>query len=119
MTELGTIAKRNPQSATLDLRILYLKAVNPEGAPPPVVPVPEFLNGPDDYQAAAADWACAERARYRDLAARATGEDDRKALVRRTALAAAPLGLIAGAWLQWLSELLNEPDRPAPDEAHR
>lgn len=46
-----------------------------------------------------AAWADAERERFRSLARQV---EPRDLLVRRAVLGAAPLGLVSGAWLQWL-----------------
>jgi hypothetical protein len=55
---------------------------------------------------AAASWAVAERDRYLALA---RDSEPKELLVARAALGCAPLALLSGAWLQWLS---------APGNAH-
>jgi hypothetical protein len=86
-------------------RSLYATACDPEvcfAAPPAVAP----LNPTDDelpeLEERASAWASAERERYAAL-------PDEELLLGRAALGCAPLGLVAGAWLQWLS---------APGNAH-
>lgn len=58
----------------------------------------------------AGKWAAEETARFRELLDRTAGADGRAALVRRAALACAPLALRSGAWLQWLSAPGNADD---------
>ncbi|MFD3970887.1 iron-containing redox enzyme family protein [Streptomyces cyaneofuscatus] len=59
----------------------------------------------------AADWGAAERERYLTLAGDAEGpEGHREVLVRRAVLGCAPLALLSGAWLQWLSDPGNADD---------
>ncbi|MBB5120589.1 IopB [Streptomyces eurocidicus] len=48
-------------------------------------------------------WAAGERARFGALLGRASGDGTRDTLVRRATLGCAPLALLSGAWLQWLS----------------
>ncbi|MGH4020734.1 MAG: iron-containing redox enzyme family protein [Pseudonocardiaceae bacterium] len=55
-----------------------------------------------ELQRQATEWSRAESERFRDLIAEA-GEDTVSVLVRRAALHCAPLALLSGAWLQWLS----------------
>ncbi|MFJ9415166.1 iron-containing redox enzyme family protein [Streptomyces sp. NPDC101227] len=59
--------------------------------------------GPAQLRQDAARWSAAETSRHRTLFAEAGTEDARRVLVRRAALGCAPLALISGAWLQWLS----------------
>ena len=72
------------------------------GAPEPADPA-----GAQDL---AAMWSSEESARYLDLLDRVHGADDRAVLVRRAALGCAPLSLLSGAWLQWLSSGGNADD---------
>ncbi|WP_324798817.1 iron-containing redox enzyme family protein [Streptomyces cyaneofuscatus] len=59
----------------------------------------------------AADWGTAERERYLTLAgAGESPEGHREVLVRRAVLGCAPLALLSGAWLQWLSAPGNADD---------
>ncbi|MFF6909214.1 iron-containing redox enzyme family protein [Streptomyces sp. NPDC012389] len=59
----------------------------------------------------AADWGAAERERYRTLAGDEEGpEGHHQVLVRRAVLGCAPLALLSGAWLQWLSAPGNADD---------
>ncbi|WP_093804357.1 iron-containing redox enzyme family protein [Streptomyces sp. Wb2n-11] len=57
----------------------------------------------DELRAHASGWAARETDRFTGLLDRATTAGDRQALVRRAALSNAPLALLSGAWLQWLS----------------
>jgi Iron-containing redox enzyme len=103
-------------------RLLYVRAADPEclalsgrmvealrdelrgGAPgdqrqdPPADLLPR-----DGLRHEATAWAAQETQRYRTLLDKAGNEEARLALVRRAVLGCAPLGLRAGAWLQWLS----------------
>ena len=54
---------------------------------------------------------CAEQ--FRALLDKAEGDEARRAMIRRTALGAAPLALTSGAWLQWLSAPGNAEDAVA------
>ncbi|MET9429345.1 iron-containing redox enzyme family protein [Streptomyces sp. NPDC003036] len=79
-------------------------------------PAPAAGDGPlDELVRRAADWASGERGRFRALLG-AEGEEGnaqaqpggrpeghRQVLVRRAVLSCAPLSLMSGAWLQWLS----------------
>ncbi|MEU0761413.1 iron-containing redox enzyme family protein [Streptomyces microflavus] len=65
----------------------------------------------------ATDWGAGERERYLGLAVGGEGEGDRdrpdghhQVLVRRAVLGCAPLALMSGAWLQWLSAPGNADD---------
>ncbi|MFJ3434858.1 iron-containing redox enzyme family protein [Streptomyces cyaneofuscatus] len=69
---------------------------------------PEVL---DALARQAADWGTAERERYLTLAGGEEGpEGHREVLVRRAVLGCAPLALLSGAWLQWLSAPGNADD---------
>ncbi|MFE3885772.1 iron-containing redox enzyme family protein [Streptomyces lydicus] len=57
----------------------------------------------EDWERRAGAWSARAGDDYRALAARAADQESRDALVRRAALGAAPLALVSGAWLQWLS----------------
>ncbi|BAJ28719.1 MULTISPECIES: iron-containing redox enzyme family protein [Kitasatospora] len=67
----------------------------------------------DGLRADAARWADEERGRFTALLDRAATDTDRDALVRRAALSCAPLSLLSGAWLQWLSAPGNAERVPA------
>ncbi|MFZ4270877.1 iron-containing redox enzyme family protein [Streptomyces arboris] len=59
----------------------------------------------------AADWGSGERERHLALAGDEEGpEGHREVLVRRAVLGCAPLALLSGAWLQWLSAPGNADD---------
>ncbi|MER6195240.1 iron-containing redox enzyme family protein [Streptomyces cyaneofuscatus] len=69
---------------------------------------PEVL---DALARQAADWGTAERERYLTLAGGEEGpEGHHEVLVRRAVLGCAPLALLSGAWLQWLSAPGNADD---------
>ncbi|MFF3094629.1 iron-containing redox enzyme family protein [Streptomyces cyaneofuscatus] len=69
---------------------------------------PEVL---DALARQAADWGTAERERYLTLAGdEGDPEGHREVLVRRAVLGCAPLALLSGAWLQWLSAPGNADD---------
>jgi hypothetical protein len=102
------------------MRLLYVRAADPEGPPPPLdaadlpaprgapVPAPESMTALERHIRETADWSAREARRYRALARRTDGdEDERDALVRRAALGTAPLALVSGGWLQWLSSPAN------------
>ncbi|MCX5398299.1 iron-containing redox enzyme family protein [Streptomyces sp. NBC_00102] len=58
-------------------------------------------------------WCAEEERRYGALLERATAAGARESLVRKAALASAPLALHSGAWLQWLSGPGNADDPAA------
>jgi hypothetical protein len=60
--------------------------------------------GDHDPGASVSAWAAQERARFAVLFAAAESEGCADVLVRRAALACAPLASLSGAWLQWMSE---------------
>ncbi|MGW4775871.1 iron-containing redox enzyme family protein [Streptomyces filamentosus] len=68
--------------------------------------------GLDLLRKEARTWAETERERFRTLAADLPGEPERLLLARGAALDWAPLGLVSGAWLQWLSSMATA-DAPA------
>lgn len=51
----------------------------------------------------ASEWSADEVLRYRALLAKADSDEICQVLVRRAVLGCAPLTLVSGAWLQWLS----------------
>ncbi|WP_405738458.1 iron-containing redox enzyme family protein [Streptomyces sp. NBC_01525] len=120
-------------------RLLYMSAADPEGlfpygrlgpaqlraelahartepVPEQAAPGPAGPSGdpagtePDDPAA----WAAREAARFRALYARADGAA-REVLVHKAVLGCAPLALLSGAWLQWLSDPGNADD---PETLH-
>ncbi|WP_261566371.1 iron-containing redox enzyme family protein [Frankia gtarii] len=56
-----------------------------------------------ELRARAADWSSVETRRFLALRKEITSNDAREVLVRRASLGCAPLSLVSGAWLQWLS----------------
>ncbi|MGP3999332.1 iron-containing redox enzyme family protein [Streptomyces sp. 8N706] len=72
-------------------------------APPPV----------EELREQASAWADEERRRHRELFARAGSDAARAVLVRRAVLGCAPLAVVSGAWLQWLSGPANADDPAA------
>ncbi len=63
----------------------------------------------DELRYRAASWSAAETRRFHELFAPLEAAE-RRVVVRRTALACAPLALMSGAWLQWLSAPGNADD---------
>jgi hypothetical protein len=57
----------------------------------------------EELREQASAWSLAEARRYLALFEQVGTEDTREALMRRAALGCAPLALMSGAWLQWLS----------------
>lgn len=72
--------------------------------------LPDSLDGLRDE---AVRWSTAESDRFEELAAAAVDPLAVDSLVRRTALAAAPLALRSGGWLQWQSAPGNADDTTA------
>ncbi|RCW37657.1 heme oxygenase-like protein [Halopolyspora algeriensis] len=117
MTQLhvnGTDVTWPAQAA--DARAVYALAVDPECVLPdePLADeirsrLRERADEPEDapslveWRERAAQWSTAESLRYLALLRRTRGEGMQQVLVRRTALSCAPLALMSGAWLQWLS----------------
>jgi hypothetical protein len=58
---------------------------------------------PAGWQQTAAAWAAAEARRFTAVAAPPGDPDAQAGALRRAVLGCAPLGLVSGAWLQWLS----------------
>lgn len=105
----GTAARRS-RAVAEDCRTLYAQSADPEGFPPPVAIPDEYSRALtasaqtlEEWERRAGAWAARAGDDYRALAARAADQEARDALVRRAALGAAPLALVSGAWLQWLS----------------
>ncbi|WP_432115058.1 iron-containing redox enzyme family protein [Streptomyces sp. S1] len=109
----------DPTPAAEPARAVYGRAVDPEAALP-AGRLPGQIRAEltadrdpdgslDDLRQRAADWSATEALRFQEL----TGPLDpgtRAVLVRRAALACAPLALMSGAWLQWLSSPGNGDD---------
>ncbi|MER5457880.1 iron-containing redox enzyme family protein [Micromonospora sp. NPDC002389] len=118
----GRHAARPPDQQTRS-RELFVIAVDPETSFPgdPFVArlrseigdtadresLPAALDGLRDE---AVRWSTAESRRFEELGSTATAPPATESLVRRTALAAAPLALRSGAWLQWQSAPGNADD---------
>ncbi|WP_422769186.1 iron-containing redox enzyme family protein [Plantactinospora sp. WMMC1484] len=97
---------------------MFARALDPESTPLPdalrsaIVAELDGAAGHDtgtrvrtaDLGASVTAWADAQRARFAALFATAERAGCVDVLVRRASLACAPLGLLSGAWLQWLSE---------------
>ncbi|MFG2528983.1 iron-containing redox enzyme family protein [Streptomyces sp. NPDC048516] len=105
----GTAGLR-PRAVAEECRTLYVQAADPEGFPPRVAIPDEYSRALtasaqtlEDWERRAGAWSARAGGGYRALAARAADQEARDALVRRAALGAAPLALVSGAWLQWLS----------------
>jgi len=64
----------------------------------------------EELREQASAWSSAEARRYLDFFEQVSAEDIRRVLVRRAALGCAPLALMSGAWLQWLSGPANADD---------
>jgi hypothetical protein len=105
-------------SRTLSVQTVFARACDPESEVLPDALRPAIiaeLDGASDYnrgsRVALAElgpsvsaWAGTERARFAALFAMAEREGCVDVLVRRAALACAPLASLSGAWLQWMSE---------------
>ncbi|MET9432229.1 MULTISPECIES: iron-containing redox enzyme family protein [unclassified Streptomyces] len=100
-------------------RTVYGRAVDPEAALP-AGRLPAEIRGEltagqdpdgtlDELRQRAADWSATETLRFQELLG-PLDPGTRAVLVRRTALACAPLALMSGAWLQWLSSPGNGDD---------
>ncbi|MTE19476.1 iron-containing redox enzyme family protein [Streptomyces sp. TRM43335] len=100
-------------------RTVYGRVVDPEAALPGgrfPAEIRAELDGCQDTEGdldrlrrRAASWSAGEALRFRELLGPLDAET-RAVLVRRTALACAPLALMSGAWLQWLSAPGNGDD---------
>jgi Iron-containing redox enzyme len=120
----GQRAGHDARAATTSARAVYVRAADPEASLPGGRLVDEVLaelrrlaageeSTPlDDLTTAAAAWSSDEAARFSSMVDGADG-DEAAVLVRRTALACAPLSLLSGAWLQWLSDPSNADDADA------
>ncbi len=123
-TSKGHPAELDPTRA----RTAYAALVDPEDTQAEAVPLAEILaeirtgiragtersgvEGPAAPDLAelcgqADAWSHQETLRYRELAARAAAGDADLLLARSAALGCAPLALLSGAWLQWLSGMAN------------
>ncbi|MET8468654.1 iron-containing redox enzyme family protein [Streptomyces sp. NPDC006422] len=106
-------------STALSVRTVYARVCEPEDTPLADTLGPALAKELADAgradalrggPAAVAQWAEAERARFTGLFTEARREGCADVLVRRAVLACAPLALVSGAWLQWLSEPGNAED---------
>lgn len=118
----GTGTRRAPDGTSA--KAVYARAADPEASLPGGRLVEEVraelarvaageapASGPvEALVAEARDWAAAEAKRYLALLDLVDGDDARCVLARRAALGAAPLGMVAGAWLQWTSDPGNADD---------
>src|SRR5262249_3863380 len=117
-------------STDLSIRTVFARACDPENTPladdlrPAIVAELDRASGYDhnhdhdhdhDHErgpqartaelgVSAGAWAAAERIRFAALFAAAEREGRADVLVRQATLACAPLALLSGAWLQWMSE---------------
>lgn len=110
-----------PDGSTSHVRSLYRRMLDPECVPfdePLLAALRAELHGAPAVSDAgmvaarrrrAAEWAAAETRRYAELVD-AADEDTRRVLARRAALGCAPLALVSGAWLQWLSSPADAED---------
>ncbi|MEK8104166.1 hypothetical protein NKG94_01705 [Micromonospora sp. M12] len=110
-------------SAPAWLRTLYADMTDPESAvaPQAVADIQTELRtvagpavGDVDLETAAREvraWSAREAERYRQLWDDTDPDDGgRDVLLRRAVLGCAPLGLVAGAWLQWLTSMAEADD---------
>lgn len=120
-----TVAAASPRPTGPDptpaepARTVYGRAVDPEATLPagrlPAEIRTELADGQDpdgtldELRQRAADWSATETLRFQELIG-PLDPDTRAVLVRRAALACAPLTLMSGAWLQWLSSPGNGDD---------
>lgn len=120
-----TVAAASPRPTGPDptpaepARTVYGRAVDPEATLPagrlPAEIRTELADGQDpdgtldELRQRAADWSATETLRFQELIGPLV-PDTRAVLVRRAALACAPLTLMSGAWLQWLSSPGNGDD---------
>jgi hypothetical protein len=96
-------------------RTLYARALDPEASLPGAALGSEIRGalraaanevageGVGALRHEASAWAAEETDRFRALLAATDDADTRDVLARRAALGCAPLGLVLGAWLQWLT----------------
>ncbi|UQI48778.1 iron-containing redox enzyme family protein [Streptomyces sp. HU2014] len=108
---------RFPEEIRAELRRIPAGADGPATTPGPTGPdtTAERAGQPDltGLTERAAAWADAERTRFRALLDGVTADGTRDTLVRRATLGCAPLALLSGAWLQWLSAPGNADDSAA------
>jgi Iron-containing redox enzyme len=100
------------------IRQIYLTALNPEFLPDKSLPIESELHRFDTGQpggslealrAEAEHWTAEETGRYRALLVDQSNESI-GVLIRRAALGSAPLALVSGSWLQWLSNMAEADD---------
>lgn len=118
MAETAIADPRNPGAA----RAAYVRACDPEHVSPGWrmrdelraelrrLAVPLHEPQLDALQRSAASWSSEETGRCLDLLDQVRDEADRAVLARRAALGCAPLAMVSGAWLQWLSAPGNADD---------
>lgn len=115
-TAESSAARALPGEDSSAFRILYVSATDPEVSFPGSPFVDELraelqrlavetaeLRTLEEFERRAIEWSTNEALRYRTLSTQADSDDTRQVLVRRAVLGCAPLGLVSGAWLQWLS----------------
>ena len=115
-------AAASPSAVARPARDLYARALDPEA----------LWNGPEvvealgaelrrladtvedgavpDLEARAAALGAEQSRVFLDLTAEVTQPDDREVLIRRATLRCAPLAMVSGAWLQWMSGPGNADD---------
>jgi Iron-containing redox enzyme len=120
---VGRGVEVEPATSEATARAVYAQVTDPEGAVPGGALLEELAaemrelpaNGAELPDAAttqrlAAQWASEERDRYLTLLERTRDAEDRAVLVRRAVLGCAPLSLLSGAWLQWITSGGNADD---------
>lgn len=112
MSAASVAAPTGPTATPRSVRTAYLRAADPEAGLPGGRLLDQIRDelrrtaAPEDTLDAlterAAVWATGETDRFRQLFGLLGDGQDRAVLVRRAALACAPLALRSGGWLQWL-----------------
>jgi hypothetical protein len=117
-------SRPDPAQAGSAVRMVYAYAADPQVRVPvgrAIAEVHAELGRPgrteagrrdslDDLVDRARSWSAESGENFRALLDEADGDAARRAMIRRTALGAAPLALTSGAWLQWLSAPGNAED---------
>lgn len=96
----------DPAIAGLPIRTIFTRACDPESPAPDALRLAieaELNDAPNAGPDVVADWAYAQRERFSGLFERAGREGCADVLARRATLACAPLAILSGAWLQWMS----------------
>ncbi|GLZ00507.1 hypothetical protein Acsp02_77590 [Actinoplanes sp. NBRC 103695] len=96
----------------MPIQTVFARACDPESSPHPDALRPAIVAELDRVPLSAVaalgpavrEWAAAERTRFAALFDTAESEGCAGVLMRRAALACAPLASLSGAWLQWMSE---------------